>query len=136
MSTPPPVAVVTGASRGAGRGIARALGGRGWRVYLTGRTVDETAAREVTDAGGEGIAVCVDHADDASVAALFRRVADENGGLQLLVNNAALIHEQLTDPSPFWDKPSVSATCSRSVCGLPTWPAGTRRHCYSRPAAA
>jgi len=105
MSTPPPVAVVTGASRGAGRGIARALGGRGWRVYLTGRTVDETAAREVTDAGGEGIAVCVDHADDASVAALFRRVADENGGLQLLVNNAALIHEQLTDPSPFWDKP-------------------------------
>lgn len=49
--------------------------------------------------------MCVDHADDASVAALFRRVADENGGLQLLVNNAALIRKQQTDPSPFWDKP-------------------------------
>jgi NAD(P)-dependent dehydrogenase (short-subunit alcohol dehydrogenase family) len=99
------VAVVTGASRGAGRGIAHALGALGWRVYLTGRTVDETAAQEVTDAGGDGIAVRVDHADDHSVAALFRRVADENAGLQLLVNNAALIHDRLTDPSPFWEKP-------------------------------
>jgi NAD(P)-dependent dehydrogenase (short-subunit alcohol dehydrogenase family) len=99
------VAVVTGASRGAGRGIARALGGQAWRVYLTGRTVDEIVAQEVTDAGGEGIAVRVDHADDDSVAALFQRVADENAGLQLLVNNAALIHDELTNPAPFWEKP-------------------------------
>jgi NAD(P)-dependent dehydrogenase (short-subunit alcohol dehydrogenase family) len=101
-----PVAVVTGASRGAGRGIARALGTAGWRVYLTGRTDElQTAAREVTAAGGEGIAVQTDHADDASVAALFARVSDDNGHLDLLVNNAAAISDGLTNPAPFWEKP-------------------------------
>ena len=101
-----PVAVVTGASRGAGRGIARALGTAGWRVYLTGRTDElQTAARAVTAAGGEGIAVQTDHADDASVAALFARVSDDNGHLDLLVNNAAAISDALTNPAPFWEKP-------------------------------
>ena len=101
-----PVAVVTGASRGAGRGIARALGTAGWRVYLTGRTDElQTAARAVTAAGGEGIAVQTDHADDASVAALFARVSDYNGHLDLLVNNAAAISDALTNPAPFWEKP-------------------------------
>jgi NAD(P)-dependent dehydrogenase (short-subunit alcohol dehydrogenase family) len=101
-----PVAVVTGASRGAGRGIAHALGAAGWRVYLTGRTDGiDAAARVVTAAGGEGIAVQTDHADDAAVAALFARVADENEHLDLLVNNAAAISEALTNPAPFWDKP-------------------------------
>jgi NAD(P)-dependent dehydrogenase (short-subunit alcohol dehydrogenase family) len=101
-----PVAVVTGASRGAGRGIAHALGSAGWRVYLTGRTDGiDAAAREVNAAGGEGIAVQTDHADDASVAALFARVADENGQLDLLVNNAAAISDALTNPAPFWEKP-------------------------------
>ncbi len=106
-----PVAVVTGASRGAGRGIAEALGAAGWRVYVTGRTtgsgadtVDATA-HAVTAAGGEGIAVPVDHADDAAVAALFDRVAAENPALHLLVNNAAAISDRLVDPAPFWDKP-------------------------------
>jgi len=101
-----PVAVVTGASRGAGRGIAHALGSAGWRVYLTGRTDGiDAAAREVTAAGGEGIAVQTDHADDASVAELFARVADESGHLDLLVNNAAAISDALTNPAPFWEKP-------------------------------
>ena len=95
--TVPPVAVVTGASRGAGRGIAGALVAHGWRVYLTGRTV--------TDPGDGGIAVHVDHSDDAEVAALFERVAQDNGGLDLLVNNAAAIHDDLTNPKPFWEKP-------------------------------
>lgn len=99
------VAVVTGASRGAGRGIAEALGGAGWRVYLTGRTVGPQDARAVTSAGGEGIAVPVDHADDAAVAGLFDRVAAENGELDLLVNNAAAISARLVDPEPFWRKP-------------------------------
>jgi NAD(P)-dependent dehydrogenase (short-subunit alcohol dehydrogenase family) len=100
------VAVVTGASRGAGRGIAHALGAAGWRVYLTGRTDSLTvAAREVTIAGGEGIAVQTDHADDASVAALFARVSDDDGHLDLLVNNAAAISDALTNPAPFWEKP-------------------------------
>ncbi len=92
-----PVAVVTGASRGAGRGIATALLDAGWRVYLTGRTI--------ADAGDGGIAVRVDHRDDAQVAALFGRVADECGTLDLLVNNAAAIHDELTGPKPFWEKP-------------------------------
>jgi NAD(P)-dependent dehydrogenase (short-subunit alcohol dehydrogenase family) len=91
------VAVVTGASRGAGRGIASALVAHGWRVYLTGRTV--------TDPGDGGIAVRVDHRDDAAVAALFERVAQESGRLDLLVNNAAVIHDDLTNPKPFWEKP-------------------------------
>lgn len=100
-----PTAVVTGASRGAGRGIAEALGRAGWRVYLTGRTISAEDARRVGDAGGEGIAVVVDHGDDRLVAALFERVADETGQLDLLVNNAAAISDRLTDPAPFWRKP-------------------------------
>ena len=92
----PPVAVVTGASRGAGRGIAAALVADGWRVYLTGRTV--------TDPGDGGIAVQVDHTDDAAVGALFARVEGESGRLDLLVNNAAAIHDDLTSPKPFWEK--------------------------------
>jgi NAD(P)-dependent dehydrogenase (short-subunit alcohol dehydrogenase family) len=91
-----PVAVVTGASRGAGRGIARALLACGWRVYATGRTV--------TDTGDGAIAIQVDHRDDAATAAVFARVADESGGLDLLVNNAAAVHDALTDPKPFWEK--------------------------------
>jgi NAD(P)-dependent dehydrogenase (short-subunit alcohol dehydrogenase family) len=99
-------AVVTGASRGAGRGIAIALGAAGWRVYVTGRTIDETdTARLVTEAGGDGIAVTVDHHVDASVAALFSRVAADGSGLDLLVNNAASVHDDLTGPKPFWQKP-------------------------------
>ncbi|MGW0158403.1 SDR family NAD(P)-dependent oxidoreductase [Mycobacterium sp. NPDC003323] len=100
------VAVVTGASRGAGRGIAVALGAHGWRVYLTGRSIAESgAAQQVTAAGGEGVAVTVDHADDDAVAELFGRVAAEAGGLDLLVNNAAVVHDELTGSKPFWDKP-------------------------------
>ncbi|BBX36629.1 dehydrogenase/reductase SDR family protein member 1 [Mycolicibacterium mageritense DSM 44476 = CIP 104973] len=92
-----PVAVVTGASRGAGRGIAAALLSDGWRVYGTGRTV--------TDLGERGIAVQLDHSDDAAVGALFERVGTEAGRLDLLVNNAAAIHDDLVNPKPFWEKP-------------------------------
>lgn len=92
-----PVAVVTGASRGAGQGIARALLGSGWRVYLTGRTVDSL--------GAGSSAVPLDHRDDAAVAALFARVERETGRLDLLVNNAAAVHDALTGRDPFWDKP-------------------------------
>lgn len=109
-----PVAVVTGASRGAGRGIARALGGAGYRVYVTGRTrtpgggelpgsIGETA-REVSEAGGEGIAVAVDHAVDADIAALFEQVRADGGRLDILVNNVAALHDDLVKPGPFWEK--------------------------------
>ncbi|PSL12026.1 NAD(P)-dependent dehydrogenase (short-subunit alcohol dehydrogenase family) [Marinobacterium halophilum] len=118
--TPPRVAVVTGASRGVGKGIAIALGAAGMTVYITGRsatrsdmqlcgqplpgTLAETAAA-ITAAGGQGIAVPCDHSDDAQVRALFEQVREEQGRLDLLVNNAIALHENLIDPGPFWDKP-------------------------------
>jgi NAD(P)-dependent dehydrogenase (short-subunit alcohol dehydrogenase family) len=108
------VAIVTGASRGAGRGIAAALGAAGWRVYVTGRTLVEgaaplpgtigAAAEGVTAAGGEGIPVQVDHADADAIAALFERVRVESGRLDILVNNVAAIHDDLIAPGPFWEK--------------------------------
>jgi NAD(P)-dependent dehydrogenase (short-subunit alcohol dehydrogenase family) len=115
MSEKTPVAVVTGASRGAGRGIAIALGQHGCIVYVTGRsekpddsalpgTIYETAAA-VTAAGGNGIAVRVDHGQDEQVRALFERVKREQGRLDILVNNACALHDQLTAPGNFWEKP-------------------------------
>jgi NAD(P)-dependent dehydrogenase (short-subunit alcohol dehydrogenase family) len=92
------VAVVTGASRGIGRGIAIALEAEGAAVYPTGRTaiagshelprtVGETAA-EIDRRGGTGVAVQVDHADDAQVAARFARISQKQGRLGILVKNA------------------------------------------------
>lgn len=111
----PPVVVITGASRGAGRGIALALGSHGCTVYVTGRSVNARDARlpgtvgetaeAVTLAGGQGIAVRVDHADDAQVRALFDRVREEQGRLDILVNNACAVHDQLVSPGRFWEKP-------------------------------
>jgi NAD(P)-dependent dehydrogenase (short-subunit alcohol dehydrogenase family) len=102
------IAVVTGASRGLGRGIARALGGRGFTVYVTGRSAGELdkAAAEVTAAGGRGVAARCDHGSDEEVKALFDRVRTESGRLDILVNNAAAVHPQdLATPGPFWQKP-------------------------------
>jgi NAD(P)-dependent dehydrogenase (short-subunit alcohol dehydrogenase family) len=106
------VVVVTGASRGAGKGIALALGALGATVYVTGRTRSEgdaplpgtvyATADEITAAGGKGIAVICDHADDTQVKALFERVDREQGRLDILVNNALLVPEGLTLPGPFW----------------------------------
>jgi NAD(P)-dependent dehydrogenase (short-subunit alcohol dehydrogenase family) len=93
------VALVAGATRGAGRGTAVALGQAGATVYCTGRTtrrqrseydrpetIEETA--ELVDgAGGEGIAVEVDHLQPAQVEALVRRIEDERGRLDVLVND-------------------------------------------------
>ncbi len=109
------VAIVTGASRGIGKGIAAALGAEGATVYVTGRTVTpdpdslpgtvaETAA-DVDRRGGKGIAVQVDHSDDEQVAALFGQVRREQGRLDILVNNAFALPEDLTDAKPFWEKP-------------------------------
>ena len=89
------VAVVTGSSRGIGKGIALELGVAGFTVYVTGRSVDagmipgtvgETAA-QIDDLGGHGIAIACDHHDDAQVKAVFERVEKEHGRLDVLVNN-------------------------------------------------
>lgn len=109
------VAIVTGASRGAGRGIAVALGAHGCTVYVTGRsertgdhalpgTIYETA-EAVTAAGGKGIAVRCDHADDAQAKALIDQVLAERGHIDILVNNAAAVYDELTMPGNFWEKP-------------------------------
>ena len=115
MSKRAPVAIVTGASRGAGRGIAIALGMHGCTVYVTGRseksgdhalpgTIYETA-EAVAIAGGIGIAVRVDHSDDDQVKALIEQVLHEQGRIDILVNNAAAVYDELTDPGNFWEKP-------------------------------
>lgn len=112
--TDAPIAVVTGSSRGAGRGIAIALGEKGYTVYVTGRsqkpgdaplpgTIHETA-EEVTKAGGTGIPVRVDHFKDAEIKALFEQVDREQGRLDILVNNVAVIHDDLIKPGRFWEK--------------------------------
>jgi NAD(P)-dependent dehydrogenase (short-subunit alcohol dehydrogenase family) len=109
------VAIVTGASRGIGKGCALELGALGATVYVTGRsekpgahplggTVAETAAA-VTSAGGRGVAVACDHRDDAQVRRLFRQVETEQGRLDVLVNNAFLIPKELTSGKPFWEVP-------------------------------
>ena len=109
------VAVVTGASRGAGRGIAHALGSHGCIVYVTGRTesTDESSAAGtigetaelVTAAGGEGVAVRVDHSDDEQVKALFEQVGHEQGRVDILVNNAAIIRDEMMGRTRFWEEP-------------------------------
>ena len=113
------VAVVTGASRGAGRGIALALGECGATVYVTGRsvrgqpttdnmpgTIDETA-EAVTSRGGLGVPARCDHTIDADVEALFERVKVEQGRLDLLVNCAwgGYEVEGRISQAPFWEQP-------------------------------
>jgi len=102
------IAVVTGASRGLGRGIARALGNQKFTVFLSGRSEADlkNAAAEVEDAGGQATPVLCDHRDDAQVQALFDQVRKKCGRLDILVNNAAAVYPQdLATPGPFWKKP-------------------------------
>jgi NAD(P)-dependent dehydrogenase (short-subunit alcohol dehydrogenase family) len=125
------IVIVTGASRGAGRGVAVELGAAGATVYVTGRstrrepppryegflertglpampgTIDDTA-EEVTAAGGRGIPVRCDHGDPAQVKALLARVEREHGRVDVLVNNAWGGHESFSVASldaPFWEQP-------------------------------
>ena len=109
------VALVTGASRGIGKGCALELGARGATVYVTARSVNESdhplpgtvsaTAAEVTAQGGTGIAVACDHRDDGAVRAVFDRICADHGCLDVLVNNAFLIPPELTSRLAFWEVP-------------------------------
>lgn len=113
------VAIVAGATRGAGRGIASMLGERGATVYCTGRsvrghsatgsrpeTIEETAEL-VTRYGGVGIPMQVDHRQEAQVQALFARVLDEQGKLDLLVNDIWGGDRFIDWSKPFWEQSLV-----------------------------
>ena len=117
------VALVTGASRGVGKGIALALGAAGATVYITGRTVNEgetpfplsgaitSTAEEVTRVGGKGIAVRCDHRNDDEVRTVFEQIKSEQGRLDILVNNVWGGYEGFHDGNAFksgpnfWQKP-------------------------------
>ena len=109
------VAVVTGGSRGIGRGCANVLATAGATVYLTGRSATEddhplpgtvgATAAEINEAGGTAHGVVCDHRDDTAVAALFDRVEEEAGRLDILVNNAFIVCDELTSGKPFWEVP-------------------------------
>lgn len=117
------VAVVTGASRGVGKGVALGLGEAGATVYVTGRTIkDKTdveklggtvfeTAEAVTIIGGKGIAIQCDHREDSQVEEAFKRIAKESKRIDILVNNAWGGYEKmregrsLTFFKPFWEQP-------------------------------
>jgi NAD(P)-dependent dehydrogenase (short-subunit alcohol dehydrogenase family) len=111
------VAVVAGATRGAGRAIALALGAAGAFVYATGRsvrgnpsdiarseTIDETAELIIAR-GGKAAAVRVDHTDQDAVQAFFARVKDERGRLDILINDVWGGEKLIQFDTPFWEMP-------------------------------
>jgi dehydrogenase/reductase SDR family protein 1 len=101
------VALVTGASRGVGRGIALELIEAGATVYITGRSTED-----MQYISGKGFAIQCDHRDDEQVRSAFRQIADEQDRLDILVNNVWGGYEnmiedgQFTWPLPFWQQPT------------------------------
>jgi NAD(P)-dependent dehydrogenase (short-subunit alcohol dehydrogenase family) len=110
------VALVTGASRGIGKGIALSLGKAGAKVYITGRTVNEgesasklsgtiyQTANEISELGGECIAIQCDHVNDAQVESVFDTIARDEQKLDILVNNVWGGYEHYTNGTEFWNE--------------------------------
>lgn len=109
------IALVTGATRGVGKGIAIGLGEAGATIYITGRSLESNVSNQlsgsltetqlaVEEAGGKCIAVAVDHSDDRQVESLFERIKNEQGKLDLLVNNAFAGVQAIRNAhgKPFW----------------------------------
>src|SRR6266487_1355196 len=140
------VALVTGASRGVGKGIALGLGEAEATVYITGRTVEEghaavdlpgtiyQTAEEVTQIGGKGIAVPCDHRNDEEVKAVFQQIQAEQDRFDILVNNVWGGYEQVWDGTEFWKETGFWTT------PLSRWDkmfqAGVRAHYVSSVYAA
>ena len=140
------VALVTGASRGVGKGIAQGLGEAGATVYVTGRTTEEgqaavtlsgtihQTADEVSRLGGVGIAVRCDHTRDEEVEGLFQRIAAEHGRLDILVNNVWGGYEFFNEGTEFWkEKGFWTAPISRWE---KSFQAGVRAHYVAAVLAA
>lgn len=108
------VALVTGGTRNVGKGIALGLGEREATVYVTGRSVTEKLASRINDIGGRGVAVRCDHANDDEVRTVFEKIRNEEGRLDILVNNAWSGYRRLRNrkeypgykwKDPFWLQP-------------------------------
>jgi len=138
------ICLVTGASRGIGRGIALQLGSAGAKVYVTGRKPEqslsseqpdlpslEKTANEITQRGGHGLAVYVDHSDMKQVELLFKQIAAENDGqLDILINNAYAAVQALSESTSknFWELPAEIWDTVNNV--------GMRNHYYCSVFAA
>ena len=108
------IALVTGGSRGAGRAIAAELGKAGATVYITGRsirgastnqwpgTIDDTAS-QIEASGGKAIAVRCDHTNDAETEAVIAKIREEQGKLDILINNVWGAHDLGVEAKPFWE---------------------------------
>ncbi len=108
------IALVTGSSRSVGKGVALGLGEAGATVYMTGRSITDKVAAEVTALGGQGIAVRCDHQHDDEVKAVFEQIKQREGRLDILVNNAWGGYKRLRSrkdypgykwKDPFWQQP-------------------------------
>lgn len=101
-------ALVTGASRGVGKGVAIALAASGYKVFTTGRTIQNTTLPEAITR------ITCDHTKDNETAAVFDETARESRQLEILVNNAWGGYERMTEngqftwPAPFWEQPPTA----------------------------
>jgi dehydrogenase/reductase SDR family protein 1 len=140
------VALVTGASRGIGKGIALGLGEAGATVYITGRTVEEgkaavdlpgtiyQTAEELSKQGGKCIPVRCDHSNDEEVKSVFEKIQTEQGRLDILVNNVWGGYEHFNDGTEFWkEKGFWTAPLSRWD---KSFQAGVRAHYVASVLAA
>ena len=105
------VCVVTGATRGIGRGVAIALAEEGAIIYVTGRSTGdgaltvESCVKAIEDNGGKGIGVVIDHANDSEIESLFNKISEEQEKIDLLVNNVFKIPDNPVWSGGFWEHP-------------------------------